>query len=85
MLLFPSPGDLPNPGIEPRCPALHADALLSEPPEKPKGSAKCIPKSLQKKSLRCTENQESEQKRRKKKEEEEKARKKGKRKGRMLL
>ena len=26
-LLFPSPGDLPNPGIEPRSPALQADAL----------------------------------------------------------
>ena len=29
---FPSPGDLPDPGIEPRSPALQADALLSEPP-----------------------------------------------------
>ena len=29
---FPSPGDLPNPGIEPRSPALQADALASEPP-----------------------------------------------------
>ena len=28
---FPSPGDLPNPGIEPRSPALQADALTSEP------------------------------------------------------
>ena len=27
------PGDLPNPGIEPRSPALQADSLLSEPPE----------------------------------------------------
>ena len=26
-LSFPSPGDLPNPGIEPRSPALQADAL----------------------------------------------------------
>ena len=34
-LPFPSPGDLPNPGIEPRSPALQADALPSEPPEKP--------------------------------------------------
>ena len=34
-LLFPSPGDLPNPGIEPRFPALQADALPSEPPGKP--------------------------------------------------
>ena len=28
---FPSPGDLPNPGIEPRSPALQADSLLTEP------------------------------------------------------
>ena len=34
-LPFPSPGDLPNPGIEPRSPALRADALPSEPPGKP--------------------------------------------------
>ena len=33
-LPFPSPGDLPDPGIEPRCPALQADALPSEPPGK---------------------------------------------------
>ena len=32
---FPSPGDLPNPGIEPRSPTLQADALPSEPPGKP--------------------------------------------------
>ena len=31
-LPFPSPGDLPDPGIEPRSPALEADALTSEPP-----------------------------------------------------
>ena len=31
----PLPGDLPDPGIEPASPALHADSLLSEPPEKP--------------------------------------------------
>ena len=29
-LLFPSPGDLPDPGIEPRSPALQADALQSD-------------------------------------------------------
>ena len=29
-LPFPSPGDLPNPGIEPGSPALQADALPSE-------------------------------------------------------
>ena len=33
-LLFPSPGDLPNPGIEPKSPALQVDT--TEPPEKPK-------------------------------------------------
>ena len=33
-LPFPSPGDLPNPGIEPGSPALQADALSSEPPGK---------------------------------------------------
>ena len=31
-LPFPSPGDLPDTGIEPRSPALQADALTSEPP-----------------------------------------------------
>ena len=30
-LPFPSPGDLSDPGIEPRSPALQADALTSEP------------------------------------------------------
>ena len=30
---FPSLGDLPDPGIEPRSPALQADTLPSEPPE----------------------------------------------------
>ena len=35
---FPSPGDLPNPGIEPRSPALQADSLPAEPPEKPCGA-----------------------------------------------
>ena len=29
-LPFPTPGDLPNPGIKPRSPALQADSLLSE-------------------------------------------------------
>ena len=36
-LPFPSPGDLPDPGIEPRSPTLQADALTSEPPGKPDG------------------------------------------------
>ena len=34
-LPFPSPGDLPDPGIKPRSPALEADALTSELPGKP--------------------------------------------------
>ena len=38
-LPFPSPGDLPNPGIEPRSPALQADAFSSEPP----GKIICLP------------------------------------------
>ena len=32
-LPFPSPGDLPDPGIEPGSPVLQADSLLSEPLE----------------------------------------------------
>ena len=36
-LPFPSPGDLPDPGIKPRSPALQADALSSEPPLQGKG------------------------------------------------
>ena len=32
---FPSPGDLPNLGIEPGSPALQVDFLPSEPPGKP--------------------------------------------------
>ena len=31
----PPPGNLPDPGIEPRSPSLQADSLLSEPPGKP--------------------------------------------------
>ena len=34
-LPFPSPGDLPDPGIEPQSPAFQADTLTSEPPGKP--------------------------------------------------
>ena len=30
-----SPGDLPNPGIEPWSPAFQADTLIAEPPAKP--------------------------------------------------
>ena len=32
--VFPAPGDLPNPGIKPRSPALQADSLPAEPPGK---------------------------------------------------
>ena len=35
---FPSPRDLPDPGIGPGSPALLADALRSEPPGNPKES-----------------------------------------------
>ena len=33
---FPSPGDLPDPGIKPGSPALEADSFPSEPPGKPR-------------------------------------------------
>ena len=36
---FPSPGDLPKPGVEPRSPALQADSLPAEPQGKPKNTA----------------------------------------------
>ena len=41
-LPFPSPGDLPDPGIEPRSPIMQADALTSDPPgkQRPKCKAK---------------------------------------------
>ena len=35
-LPFPSPGNLPDPGIKPGSPALQADSLPTEPPGKPK-------------------------------------------------
>ena len=34
-LPFPSAGDLPNPAIKPKSPALQADSLPAEPPGKP--------------------------------------------------
>ena len=37
-LPFPSPGDLPNQGIEPGSPTLQADTLPSKPPGNPKTS-----------------------------------------------
>ena len=38
---FPSPGDLPNPGIEPRSPTLQMDSLPAEPPGKPSQNVGC--------------------------------------------
>ena len=35
---FPSPGDLPNPGIKPRSPALQVDSLPAEPQGTPKNT-----------------------------------------------
>ena len=35
----PPPGDIPNPGIEPRSPTLQADSVPSEPTRKPKNTA----------------------------------------------
>ena len=34
----PSPGDLPDPGMEPRSPAVQADSLSADPPGKPGGA-----------------------------------------------
>ena len=45
-LPFPSPGDLPNPGIEPGSSALEADALTSEPPGKQTFKWNSVPKAL---------------------------------------
>ena len=35
---FPSAGDLPNPGIEPKSPTLQADPLSAEPQGRPKNT-----------------------------------------------
>ena len=43
-LPYPSPGDLPDPGIEPRSPTWEADALPSEPPGKPDDPEKATAK-----------------------------------------
>ena len=39
---FPSPGDLPNPGTEPRSSALQVDSLPAEPPGKPDNQIEVI-------------------------------------------
>ena len=49
---FPSPGDLPNPGIEPRSPALQVDSLPAEPQGKPKILNSCQ-KKKKKERGRC--------------------------------
>ena len=41
-LPFPSPGDLPNPGIKPRSPAMQAYTLPSEPPGEPQEVTKAV-------------------------------------------
>ena len=46
-LPFPSPGDLPDPGIEPGSPALQADVLPSEPPGKPQEGSLKKPRHFQ--------------------------------------
>ena len=43
---FPSPGDLLNPGIEPRSPTLQVDSLPVEPPGKPLQSTIRVKQSL---------------------------------------
>ena len=46
-LPFPSPVDLPDPGIKPESPASQMDSLPSEPPGKPqKPAAPGIPRDL---------------------------------------
>ena len=55
-MAFPSPGDLPDPGIKLRSPALHTDSLPSEAPGKPQSaeerSANTVaPRALIKKKL----------------------------------
>ena len=46
-LPFPSPGHLPNPGIEPWSPTLRADALPSEPKNIPLWSTQKIKLNIQ--------------------------------------
>ena len=48
LLPFSSPGDLPNPGVEPRFPTLQADSVPAEPQGKP---AEC-PSGLGRKKFR---------------------------------
>jgi len=43
---FPSPGDLPDPGIKPGSPTFQAEALTSEPPGRPEPPASLTPEPL---------------------------------------
>ena len=45
-LQIPSPGDLPDPGIEPSSPALHADSFASELKGSPSRIWKFLKKQL---------------------------------------
>ena len=48
----PPPGDLPNPGTEPRSPALQGDSLPSEPPEKPR-EGQAVPQVRSSRDILC--------------------------------
>ena len=52
-LPFPSPGDLPDPGIEPGSPAFQEDTLTSEPPGKGTNSIMGFPGSSVGKESAC--------------------------------
>ena len=56
-LSYPPPGDLPNPGIKPRYPALQKDSLQSEPLGKPKTKSVQFSHSVVSDSLQPYESQ----------------------------
>ena len=51
----PPSGDLPNPGIKPRSPALQADSLSSDPPGKPVVMGHQHPNNQQKPGFWCSQ------------------------------
>jgi len=53
----PSLGDLPDPGIKPRSPALQAESLLPEPPRSPSLVAQMMSPILVSNSMRHTHTQ----------------------------
>ena len=73
-LPFSSPGDLPNPGIEPRCPELQADSLLSEPPGKPWEGRWCSYKREERERKRGRERKKERRERERERREREKER-----------